>query len=1014
MMKKNLLLFVMFVISLGSITAQTFVGKINPYPTSNAITKKQNQDLKILAVMVEFKADQDNTTFGDGTFGSIYTKDYGTSIIDPLPHDANYFADHLEFAKNYFAKVSAGKLNISYNVLNSVIKLPKTMREYSPNPQDNEDFLPLAKFAEEVWKLVDQNNPDINFADYDLFSIFHAGVGRDIENPGSIGNDRDLPSLYLSINTLTKALGENFTGFPVDGGQFKITNTMILPETESRELNSLSSSVLLELSINGLIAANIASHLGLPDLFDTSTGLSAIGRFGLMDGQSIFSFGGLFPPEPSPWEKMYLGWIEPVVIENNISKVNLFAKSIAGTSDTSLIKIPINSSEYFLIENRSRDALKDGCTIKYKVNGQVFTKTFAKDYQGFISYDVDSLQGVIIDVDEYDWAVPAFDRNDDDLKTFSDVGIVIWHIDENVIKEKILSNSINNNKFRRGVAVVEADGINDIGEQFQTIFGDVVIGEGSKEDSWYKSNPSELYKYYKNTFADNTKPSTKSNSGANSLIKISDFSEINSVMNFKFEFGSQTTKLLSGFILDSQLDYNWINSVGTGINRSFVFSNSKGILKTDGKGSARIYRTMDIAYKPVTFEFNGFQILLSTFDKNINLVKILDANSQVKKNTDSLVFTTSPVITSIGETVKFLLGNEEGYITEFELQKDFAKNINAVKIYNAFGGAVKQVASANDFIAAISENSYWDSFNSTILLPAPTVRVIVTQYKSDYYSVVLMDNNSFSIIKDGKIVKTVNLNSADQINNISLADLKSDGSNYIIINTGDKIEAFNLQGGRAEYFPIENSGDDSFVKTPLSLDINNDGNADVIAFTDDGKINVYSGLDGKNISPFPVSIGSDMMTESILFNESDKVGLVLLGKDAKVNFWQVAGNSAKLYWSEEFGNPFNNGYLSFASSSSLETEYFPKDKAYNWPNPVYDNITYFRFYVSEDSKVDINVFDLSGDLVNKISDNVVGGFDTEIPWNVSEIQSGVYFAHLSIKSVSGKSDYKIIKVAVIK
>jgi len=29
--------------------------------------------------------------------------------------------------------------------------------------------------------------------------------------------------------------------------------------------------------------------LGMPDLFDESTGATAIGRFGLMDGQGIFS-----------------------------------------------------------------------------------------------------------------------------------------------------------------------------------------------------------------------------------------------------------------------------------------------------------------------------------------------------------------------------------------------------------------------------------------------------------------------------------------------------------------------------------------------------------------------------------------------------------------------------------------------------------------------------------------------------------------------------------------------------
>jgi len=200
-------------------------------------------------------------------------------------------------------------------------------------------FLPLADFTSEVWTIVDQLYPGFNFSDYNLFAIFHAGVGRDITLPGSLGNERDLPSLYLSPKALQNIYGSSFQGFPVSGGNFRINNSMILPETESRELTSFGSTFLFEITINGLIAASVASYLGLPDLFDTETGLSAIGRFGLMDGQSIFGYNGIFPPEPSAWEKIYLGWQQPVVVEQlpGISKIiTLAANAIANLSDASL------------------------------------------------------------------------------------------------------------------------------------------------------------------------------------------------------------------------------------------------------------------------------------------------------------------------------------------------------------------------------------------------------------------------------------------------------------------------------------------------------------------------------------------------------------------------------------------------------------------------------------------------------------------------------------------------------
>ncbi len=56
-------------------------------------------------------------------------------------------------------------------------------------------------------------------------------------------------------------------------------------------------------------------------------------------------------------------------------------------------------------------------------NGIISTRTFTKDTTGFYSFDIDSLTGVVTDVDEFDWAFPGN-------------GIVIWHIDENVINAK--------------------------------------------------------------------------------------------------------------------------------------------------------------------------------------------------------------------------------------------------------------------------------------------------------------------------------------------------------------------------------------------------------------------------------------------------------------------------------------------------------------------------------------------------------------------------------------------------
>ena len=481
--------------------------------------------VKILAVMVNFQEDRDGATFGNGKFGSIYSQNYGNDILDPLPHDRDYFESHLTFVKNYYQKVSNGKVDVQFTILPDTFSVTKTMRNYSPAP-GSDDFTPMGQFAEEVWTKADAMYPGLTFSDYNLFVIFHAGVGRDISLPGSLGNERDLPSVYLGENSLKNIFGSDFDGFPVSNGTFKITNSMIIPETESRELETISGKFLFEITINGLIVASVASHLGLPDLFDTNTGLSAIGRFGLMDGQSIFAYNGCFPPEPSAWEKIYLGWADAVEVSPGNYDVNVVSKLASTLADTVILKVPINSSEYYLIENRQRDVLDNGSVVTIKSNGNIFTKNFPKDTTGFYSYDTDSLSGVVLDVDEFDWALPGN-------------GIVIWHIDENVIDEKLAENKINTDKTHRGVDVEEADGVQDIGEQFTTIFGDVIIGEGTEQDFWYADNKAELFK---NIFNKDSRPDTKTNTGANSLITIKDFSSISNRMSFKIEYGDSIIK----------------------------------------------------------------------------------------------------------------------------------------------------------------------------------------------------------------------------------------------------------------------------------------------------------------------------------------------------------------------------------------------------------------------------------------------------------------------------------------
>ncbi len=1006
---KYLLLSILVLFELGRLSAQSFVGKLNPYPATVERAALADDTLKILAIMVNFQEDADGTTSGNGKFGTIYSQNYGSDILDPLPHDKKYFESHLQFVKNYFAKVSKGQLNIEYTVLPDTFSVSDRMRNYSPAP-GSDDFAPIANFSVEAWTKADQLYPGFVFSDYDVFLIFHAGVGRDISLPGSIGNERDLPSVYLSDNAFKEIYGETYEGIPVSGGSFKITNSMIIPETESREVETISGTFLFEITINGLMCASIGSHLGLPDLFDTETGLSAIGRFGLMDGQSIFAYLGTYPPEPSPWEKIRLGWAEPVTMEIQNADVVLVTNLAATMSDTVILKVPLNSSEYYLIENRIRDAYDNGSTITYTIGDVVITKTFPNDTTGYRSFDVDSLSGVVIDVDEFDWAVPGN-------------GIVIWHIDENVINEKIAENKVNTDKTRRGVDVEEADGVQDIGEVFYTIFGDQVIGEGFEEDFWYASNPSELFT---NRFAKDTRPNTLTNTGANSLITIKDFSEIDNRMSFRVEFGDSVVKPL--FTLDLMT-----NGVSNGISvltDDFGRTNYYALINSDlFVSDANNIVSIDDSFSQSKISGSVINNIQKSFGVNGNRISTRRSSqdtSVVETYLSSENFSSpSCIVTNTNGNELLLVGTDKGKILFFE---SFLYPMLIDSIILAPTESIKLIATNGEFKAFISESSvlnnsqllvynYFDNLSNTISFSDEIIYQLALTQDSDgdYTSILLSSLNKFYLINVAKQeFKQFSVLSSEPIKKFGLTDLKQDGNNFIVINNGLNVEVYNFYGVLADNFPFTDPEGIGFVGTPLTADFEGDSKSEIISVTKDGRIFAIDGGTGKVVPGFPISCGGTVSITPVLYNANGKTNLAVLNDQNVLSAWSISSVEGKLYWSEEYGNPQNTSFIDAAQNTNRINEFFPANRAYNYPNPVYEGTTNIRYYVAEDSKINIKIFDLAGDFVAELNGEAQGGMDNETVWNVGDIQSGVYLARIEASSTSGKTEQAVIKIAVVK
>jgi M6 family metalloprotease-like protein len=106
----------------------------------------------------------------------------------------------------------------------------------------------------------------------------------------------------------------------------------------------------------GVYAHEFGHILGLPDLYDRNPrngNSEGVGEWCLMAAGSWLGFAGTRPAHMSSWCKLQLGWIDPVVVEQNISNVSLSDFSSTG----SVIKVWEDDyywSRYFLIENRQK------------------------------------------------------------------------------------------------------------------------------------------------------------------------------------------------------------------------------------------------------------------------------------------------------------------------------------------------------------------------------------------------------------------------------------------------------------------------------------------------------------------------------------------------------------------------------------------------------------------------------------------------------------------------------------
>jgi hypothetical protein len=175
--------------------------------------------------MVQFRADSDPETTGDGRFT---LQSSGDVTVDPPPHDAAYFGNQLLALSNYYSRVSGGRLVLSAELHPRTIELPDSMGRYYYGDGDADVTRGTAVLFRDAIRQADADG--VRFSSYDCFIVFHAGVGRDI-NLDYDATPKDIPSVFLGLKDLKQALpaGEfNGDGLSVQNGAFGVAEGILL------------------------------------------------------------------------------------------------------------------------------------------------------------------------------------------------------------------------------------------------------------------------------------------------------------------------------------------------------------------------------------------------------------------------------------------------------------------------------------------------------------------------------------------------------------------------------------------------------------------------------------------------------------------------------------------------------------------------------------------------------------------------------------------------------------------
>jgi M6 family metalloprotease-like protein len=1033
-----------------SVCSRNIIGRIRSDRKLKGGKATATDTVKVLVIKAQFQLDADSNTTGNGHFDYIgngeplYVNNdpaQGHNIYYEPPHDSAYIHNQMLALRNYYWAVSGGKLYVEFKQApqgdTAAYTLPYQMSFYSDfyNNWNNWGAGLYFLFRDAI-KAADDDPVNIDFSDYHSFMIIHAGSCWQTDPYGA-----DIPSVFISLGDQPLI---------VNAGQDTIYDGIIDAATQSQDGMVLGSQ--------GEYAHEFGHQLGLPDLYDYTYESAGLGEWELMSWGS-FNMNAYVPPHLSAWCKVFLGWSDPIDLQAGDNLEQVFRWS--AKDPNAIVKVPINSHEYYLIENRrawaNPDSLVDfSDSIDYG---------YGSDHSARRTYR----RGVLVQIDDYDMSLP-FDLDKG--------GLLVYHIDEDLIRQRWDDNSLMTGNVK-AVYLLEADHIQELRSWFSSPYSTIA----SPFDAYFKGNNDRL--------DDASNPATLANDGSSTHISISDISLPGDSMTARVKVGWS----IKGFpvAIGDTVDWNSANFavMYPGADTSYKVLIASGVngtiyaWKPDGSGlfnhdttiilaaddtvkiRAEIARLEDYSYvysSPAVsdVDLDGVQDVFIasahsmtegqvygfSLTPQTDTVLSPNGNPYMVRHATPLpgfpVTVPAPVFSSVvlgditgDDTMEVMTAGDDMKLHVWDhagnallgFPKDLAMETRSTpalaEIDTTSPGKEVLVLSGDSRIFAFKGNGDlvrgfpvlqpW----ADIVSSSPAVGDLDRDGKPEI--ICSTNKGTYALNWNGEIMKGWPVSCVGAaISSPGLGDIDGDGYLEIAQPVDNKLYVYNYNGTLVDGFPVELSGSMLVQSSPIMADVDGDRLPEVIIGSPDNSLMAFNG-DGSKAAGFPLTIGGRTYSTPLaldLDGDSSSIELAIASDDGLLYAWSLPYefSDRTAQWKGFHNDQSNSGYVHWdPAKHPISAQQELVSNAYVYPNPAKNGMAKIRFSLSSSAEINVKIFDLAGYLVREINQLGFPGTENEVLWrfDLNNMAFGVYIIRLEAVSAD-KTQYKLIKAAVIR